>query len=287
MASSRAVNIACTIASSVALRRVVNAIELEGARGLALTRAAVLDATKTGAIDGLIYDLEPGDATSTIFVKMVHDARPDWPLLLYHAPRLALIERVVESALFEGVWSTPQVLGPAHDAELRIHIQRLLTSAPRLRPSKLLSDMFRTLPSDVRRFLESSLERSASADIGRPRVGEGVAGVRAQVRQLERACQQAMLPPPKRLLDHLLIVRLTFKSLLFGMPLAAVAEQAGLSHKALRELWRRALGTDARIARLDARAGFEIAFMALARACRVPQALAEKVAQKAASEGRR
>jgi hypothetical protein len=99
MASSRAVNIACTIASSVALRRVVNAIELEGARGLALTRAAVLDATKTGAIDGLIYDLEPGDATSTIFVKMVHDARPDWPLLLYHAPRLALIERVVESAL--------------------------------------------------------------------------------------------------------------------------------------------------------------------------------------------
>ena len=218
------------------------------------------------------------------FVRQVHAARPDWPVWLYYPARTAVIERVADLVSVRGVWATPQGIGPVHEREIRAHIRRLVTSVPRVRLLYLLDSILRPLPMEVRGYLEVSLTHRDHAGPRAFRVRDGAATAVGQLRHLERLCNAATLPGPKRLLDHLMLVFLTFKTLAFDVPLPRAAEQVGLSPKAVDRLRHGVLGAAAQWAELQPRAQFEFALMALAQACKAPQQAAEDIVERIVRE---
>jgi hypothetical protein len=255
-------------------------MQQERARAVALTRSQVVDGTAGGRIAGLVCDMEPGDVAAVDFVRGVHAARPDWPLWLYYAPRAAVIEAVAQVASLRGVWATPQGTGPLHEMEIRVHARHLVTSVPHVRLLYLLDPVLRRLPAEARAFLAAGLVCGDGSEAKRGRIRNGAAGNQAKLRHLERLCVAATGVGPKRLLDHLLLVFLTFKALAFEVPLKRAAEPAGLSPKDLHRLRHRVLGTDGEAAALEPRAQFEFALMAMAMVCKAPrQAVREIVRQ--------
>jgi hypothetical protein len=278
------VSVACTLTDRLAFLRVAECLRQEGGHALAVSRSDVLTAAEAGMTAGLVYDLEPGDARAAEFVWKVQSARPDWPVWLYYPPRAAVIERVADVAALRGVWATQQGTGPLHEKEIRVHVRRLVTSVPRVRLLCLLDSVLRPLPAAVRQYLEAMLEHRDHAGPRAFRVRNGAANFPGTIRHLERLSRAATGLGPKRLLDRLMLVFLTFKTLVFDVPLLSAAEQAGLSSKTFDRLRHHALGPDARWAELEPRAQFEFALMALAKACRVPQHTAQEVMHKVALE---
>lgn len=274
------VTVVCAVADPVALAEVATAIQKEHGRSVPLTPAMLPDAMAAARIAGLVYDMELGGRGAVDVVRQVHAARRDWPVWLYYPPVAAVIERVAEVASLRGVWATPQAMGPLHEREIRANIRQLLASVPRVRLLYLLDSILRPLPGDVREYLEVSL---AHRDYSAPwvfRVRDVAPSLRCGLRHLERVCQAATGMGPKRLLDRLMLVFLSFKVLAFEIPLRKAAEQAGLSSKAVDHLRHRAFGADARWAELQPDAQFELALIALAQACRVPENMAEEVLQR-------
>jgi hypothetical protein len=265
-----AVAVGCTLSDPHVVGRVRDGIQQEGGRALCLDQADVLDATASGRIAALVYDLEPGDAPAVDLVVQVHAARQDWPVWLYYVPRIEVIERLAELAHLRNIWATPQSIGPVQAAEIRAHSRRLLRSVPRIRLLRLLDSILQPLPAEVREFLEVSLARRDHAGPRAFRSRNGAASLPTTLRRLERVCCSATLPGPKRLLDNLMCVFLTFRTFAFDVPLSSAAEQAGLSSKALDDLRHRVLGAASGAAKADPRAQFELAVMALAKACNAP-----------------
>ena len=149
---------ACALRDPSALARVATCITRLGGQALALSRAAILSATLSAGIDALVFDLEPGDLSARDFVRTVHAARPDWPVWLYYGLRILIIERLAEVASLPRVWATPQLAHPAREAEIRVHVQSLVTSVPRFRLLRVLDPLLRTRPGEVRQFLETTFE---------------------------------------------------------------------------------------------------------------------------------
>jgi len=278
------VSVACTLSDHLAFRRVADCIRREGGRALASTRADVLAATAGGGVGALVYDLEPADASAADLVRQIHGARPDWPVWLYYAPRVGVIEAVADVASLRGVWATPQGIGSLHDGEIRPHIRRLVRSMPRVQLLHLLGSILRPLPTEVREYLEVSLEHRDHAGPRSFRVRNGAANLPAKLRHLERMCKAATGLGPKRLLDHLVLAFLTFKGLAFDIPVARAAEQAGLSLKDLDRLRHRVLATDAESVALEPRAQFEYALIALTMVCRAPREAAGEIVQQIVRE---
>lgn len=264
------VSVALTVSDQAALHRVADRILQERGRPVVLTPRQVLAVTEAAGVDALVYDMESGDSSAVDVVSRVHAARPDWPIWLYYPPHPSVAKGVAEVASLRGVWATAQAAGPEHDAEIRMHLRRLVTSVPRLRVLHLLDSVLRQLPADVREFLKVGLDRLDGGGAQRFRVRNGTADDRGKLRRLERLCVKATGLGPKRLLDHLLLVFLAFKVLAFDVLLERAAEQAGLSPRDLDRLRRRVLGTDAHAAALDPRAQFEYALIALAKVCQAP-----------------
>jgi hypothetical protein len=263
----------------------MSVIRREDAVSLALSQGAVLEATMTGQISAVVYDMEPGGGESAVaFVKAVHSARSDWPVWLYYIPRAAQIEQVAEAASLRGVWATPQLGGLGQEGDLRVQVRRLLTSLPRARLLALLDSILRMLPAPVIAFLQASLQQVDSGGSTRVKVQDVTAGRPTTLRHLERICQATALPGPKQLLDHLLLLFFSYKALFYDVPLPRAAEHGGLGPSALRGLAHRAYGRDAQWAELEPRSRFDFALMALADVCNVPRCTAEEIVQKAAGE---
>ncbi len=163
-------------------------------------------------------------------------------------------------------------------------MRRLLDSVPRVRLLHFLDGVLRSLPAEVREFLELSLERRDHGESSRFRIRNGAGGFKNMIRHLERACHAATLPGPKRLLDHLMLVFVTFKRFAFDVPLTGAVEQAGLSAKAFDRLRHRVLGADTQWAELEPRAQFEFALMALAETCSVPRETATEIVEQVAGK---
>jgi len=280
----RPIRVACTITDRGALAQVAAAIKREGGSSVTLTRRDVLDTAAGGRIAGLVYDMEPGDESAVDFVKRVHAVRPDWPLWLYYPLRVSVIERVANVASLRGVWATQQGIGRLHEEELRVHLRRLVTSVPRVRLLYLLDSILDPLPAEVRQYLEAMLEHREHAGPRAFRVRNGAATLPGTLRHLEHLSHAATGLGPKRLLDRLVLVFLTFKTFLFDVPLLSAAEQAGLSPKTVDRLRHRALGPDARWAELEPRAQFEFALMALAMACKSRGATVQDVVERVVRE---
>jgi len=271
------VEVGCTLSDPRVLARVSNGIALEGGHACCLGRGQVLEATGGTRVAALVYDMAPEEGCALDFVKDVSAVRPDWPIWLYHAPCAALMEQVADLACLRNVWASSQAGGPLHDAEVRMHVRRLLTSVPRVRLLHLLDSVLRPLPGEVRDFLEISLAQRDHAGPRAFRVRNGAANLPSKLRQLERLCHAASVPGPKRLLDHVMLVFATFKTVACDVPLPRAAGQAGLSLKALDDLRHRVLGPHTRWAELEPRARFEFALMALAKACDAPQQAAAEI----------
>lgn len=229
-------------------------------------------------------DLEPGDASAVAFVTQIHAARPDWPLWLYYPPRPAVIGRIAEVACLRGAWSTPQVTRLEHEAEVRVNVRHLLDSVSRVQVFRLLHGILRQIPAGVREMVGVNLDRRGDVEPQGTRTLVRTAGTRGQLRHLERLCLDAKLPGPKRLLDHLALLLIAFKTMVCDVPSLRAAQQAGLSPKAFGELRRRLLGPDASLATLEPRAQFEFALMALAKACHVPPQIAERIVKEAVQQ---
>lgn len=163
--------------------------------------------------------------------------------------------------------------------EVRAHVRRLLASVPRLLLLRVLTDILRPLPPDVRHFLERSLERRDHYRSGRFRLLNDTPDQSAALRHLELLCKSRNDVGPKQLFDNLLLVFITFKSLVFQLPPGTAAAQVGISSKDLYRLRRRVLRANSSAASLEPRAQFEYALMALARACQAPEHSAEQVLQ--------
>lgn len=218
------------------------------------------------------------------FVRKLHTARPDWPLWIYYEPREPVIQRVADVAMLSGVWATAQVSHAAQDAEVRVHVQRLIDSAPPQRLLHYLDPLLRQLPAEVRGFFAAQLGRRNEATLAQAPARHAETETRSDQRRLERICQVTGLPAPSTLLDHLLFTYVAFSSVALNVPLGVAAEDAALSPKALRGLLRRAMGTDARWAALAPASLFEFAIVSFAKACSMPEQLAQDVVQQVALE---
>jgi hypothetical protein len=276
--------VACVLSDPRTRARILSALRREGGHGVALSEAVVLAGSATRTMGALIYDMVSHGRDAVDFVRQAHAARPAWPVWLYYVPRPAVIARVSEVATFRGVWATPQMTGPAEEADLRLHARRLMTSLPRTRLLAVLDPLLRALPRTVRTFLRSGLDPAGPGGTRRQKVRDVSAGLPHTQRHLERLCQDAGLLAPKKLLDRMTLVFLAFKGLLFNVPLEHAAQQAGPDPRALRALHHGVFGPDARWADLEPRAQFEFALMAFAEACRVSPATAEEIMQRAATE---
>ncbi len=278
------IRVGCVLSDPETFARVREAVQLEGAEPLRVAKAQALEVTTRARIAALVYDMEPGDASAVEFVIRVHAARPDWPVWLYYRPRPAVIERVAEVAALPGIWSASQGSGDRHEAEIRAHVRRLVTAVPRVRLLHLLDSVLRPVPVEVRQFLEVSLAHRVHTGPAAFRIRNGAANLSTNLRHLEKVCKSATDAGPKRLSDDLLLVFLTFKTLVFRVPLRTGAEHAGISSKDLDRLCRRVLGPDAEAAALEPRAQFEYALAALTKACRLPAEAADEIVQQVLRE---
>jgi hypothetical protein len=278
--------VACVLNDPRTLARVLFALRREGGHGVALSQTAVLAGSATRTMRALIYDMVSHGRDAVDFVRRVHGARPDWPVWLYYVPRPGVIGRVGDVVTLRGVWATPQMTGPAQDADAGLHARRLMTALPRTRLLGVLDPLLRSLPLPVRTFLESSLEPTDLSATSRHSVRDASAALPHTQRHLERLCQDAGLLAPKKLLDRMTLVFIAFQGLVFDVPLDQAAQHAGLEPRALRELHHRVLGSDARWAELAPQSQFDFALIALARACNVSPGVAEQIVQRAAEERR-
>ncbi len=278
------VQVACTLNDRVALVKVAESIRQHGGRTTRLSQAQLVQATRSDEISAVVYDMEPGGPSAVDLVHTVHDERPDWPMWIYYAPRAPVMDAVAQVASLRGVWATARAAALPVAAQVGIHVRRLLSSAPGARLLRLLRRVLEPLPTEVRVFLEASLEGTGRDAPARFKVGDGTAHVRSRLRHLERLCQAASLPRPKRLLDHVLFVSLAYETFVFDLPLARAGTHMGLSRKAIDGLRQRVLGPAARLARSQPRAQFEFAVMALAGVCRVPRRTADEVVERAVHE---
>lgn len=277
MVQRRSVTVACVLSAEPALSRVTTGIQELGGRALTLTAAALLGASPASGIDALVYDLEPGDASAAELVRRARSARPDWPVWLYYAPRALVTERAAEVASLRSVWATPQGTDPRHEAEVHVHLRRLLNSVPRVRLLQILGPILRALPPEVQAFLQIGLERGER----RFTVRDGAGLDAGHLRRLERVCHAAEIRGPKHLVDCLLLTFLAYKTFAFEMPPSSAAVEAGVSPRALRGLRKRVLGVEAGWAALAPGSQFEFALMALADACNVPRWAAEEIVREA------
>lgn len=276
--------IACAVSDQAVLIRVTQRIRQHGAQSKHLARAELLQATPDRAIAALVYDMEPGGAPAVDLIRAVRHARPEWPIWIYYAPRPLLMDAAALVASFRGIWATARVTHPAGEAEIDVHVRRLLTSAPRARLLRLLKSVLEPLPREVGAFLQTSLEGTSHIAPVRVKAANGTPHPRSRLRHLERLCDAADLPGPKRLLDHVWFVLLTYVSFAFDIPLRRVAAQEGLSRKGLERLRRRLLGGGAHVARLQPDVQFELALMSLTKVCGTPPQSADDIVQEVLGE---
>ncbi len=279
-----ALRVGISLGDPVALCRVRERIRQEGGQTVALPRDAILHATASGGISALVYDMEPGDPIAVGLIRRIHAARPDCPIWLYYAPRLAVIERVAEVTWLGGVGATPQLSSPLHDAEIRAHVRHMLAFVPQVCLLHVLDSVMRSLPAEVRRFLEFRLECSDQGGAQHVKNRGPMVLARSELRHLERVCHNATLPGPMRLLDHLILALVTFKSFAFEIPLPGAVQQAGLSPKAFRRLRFGVFGADAQWVELEPRAQFDFALTAFAKACNIPRHAAEEIVEQVTRE---
>jgi hypothetical protein len=211
------VSVACALADQSALQRVTHAIRQEGGWTIALTRADVLPTATDGGADALVYDLEPDDLDGVAFVRQVRTTRPDWPVWIYYPPRGSFAERAAELGPLRWLCTTPQMAGTVGERQVAPHVGALVAAAPRLQFARILTSLLRPIPTEVQRFLTSSVEELGVGGASPRSIGVrgGIAESDADRRRLERICQATDLPGPKRLQDDATLAFLAFKSFAF------------------------------------------------------------------------
>ena len=268
----------------IAFERVNHAIRQEGCRTVTPARADVPAVAGDGGSDALVYDLEPADLDAVAFVRHLHNTRPDWPVWIYYPPRGSFPERAAELGSLRWLCTTPQMAGALGERQIAAHVGALVAAVPRIQFVRILDGLLRPIPVEVKRFLTRSVEHLGGPYPRNTDLRQGIGESEADLRRLERICQGADLPGPKRMKDDATLAFLAFKTLAFGLPLLKAAQQVGLSRKEVDRLFVRALGQAFQWAPLEPRARFEFVIMALGATCHVGQREVEETVRQVVRE---
>lgn len=275
--------VACCISDQTTARRVLDALRREGARGFELSRSELVSGASRQRLRALIWDLAPWDPTALEVLHAVRGRHPGCPILLYAPPTTEAAALATEASGLVGVYAAVQLdIFSGEELRLRHCVRWLLDGVPatmlRWATRQVLSDA----PAVKRRFLEAALDSLAAHAAVRVTATDCATAAGVTLRCLQRACRSRGLPPPKRLLDLVVLLYVTLLAQWHGESAGAAARRVGLHRQDLRRLRRRVLPRRVRVARLGPAQEFNVAFLALARAFGVPRKRASQLVRAVA-----
>jgi len=278
------VSVGCSVGGAKALKRVLRALEDQGAEAPVLTQPDILPAVHDHRIRALVYDLEPGDGSALSTVRDARRVRRELPIWLYYPLRTGFSGVAAEAGSLPGVWTTPQMAGQLEESEVGSHIARLVSLVPELRLRGLVRTLVGPVPLVIEGLVESCLQRLERGGRKSPKIQEIAAEARTSPHRWEERCAARGLPPPKHVLDCLSLLHTTFMSWSSGASVAATGMRAGLTSKDLYRLRVRVLGSQELWHKLAAVDQFALAAMALAKACNVSTLLASEAVESFVKE---
>lgn len=224
--------VAVMVGDSAARTRVVTALGEEGLVPLIVTARDIsvrgLDGPPVAA---LVYDLAPWNDDAR---RLLGRLGPDLPVMFYAPSHAEVARLLIEAGRLPLVDGELQCDGPGDIARLRRSVRRLLEMAPAAIVFRLLMRHAPNLPSVVVQFCRNACGVLAAGMGDTLTVSHLASALGADRRTLERHWRAHKLPPPKEMLDWIIVVFAAYLSERDNLLLYSTHELLGMSWERLR-----------------------------------------------------
>lgn len=273
------VTIAHHISDPEARARLEEAIEAEGAAPVAARLTRLMDDPLwLPNCAAVAYDLEPIEDGGLRILRKLRAHYATVPILLYVPLKAGIAPLLLAAGRMHGVAAKAQFDDAKEPARLRAFIRRGLADVPAIEIARLITLLLPEMPSRVAEFTFAALRRITgpewSPDIT---VGTIVPELGFTRRTLLRSWSDDSLPQPKELLDWLTLLFISYAASRSGLSNRAIAQARGLKLAAYYRLRRRLLGVAPETDDQRSEQEFDLALLAFAERCNVPERRIEAV----------
>ena len=222
--------IACSVTNEAAFKNVQRSVEVEGG-SIMLIQPSGIPANGGHDYAALIYDLSPWDDRASVGINRLRRTRPEIPILFYIPPVSPAVALIPRFGRLTNVRLLMQERNGDGIANLQRDIRWLVGSVPAREILNRLSGVLPEMPP-VLRGLAQYVLRTRGVE-RRPTVGAAARAMGLSKRTLERRVRGDNLPPPKELIDWVMLLHVSFIAERGSTSISKVARFAGINPNGL------------------------------------------------------
>lgn len=228
----------------------------------------------------LVYDLAPWDETAIAILKDLRRRLPALPVLLYVPSLPGVASLLVACGTLGGVEAELQRDEPQDVLRVRAKLRKLIASTPGYQVVQMFRGLAPTMPRHAVSYVRWVVGRlSEESDCSALTVAAAARDLALSERTLERAVRRSRWPPPKELLDWIILLFVYLTAATGGRGAGSVCRSLGLDAQRLYRIRGRLLPKTTRVALRSPAGHIELVLLEFASRCRGSRRPAEQVAR--------